>query len=165
MTKPTPETRHKSTPPAGALTAPTGLSGKGVKDYNAAIGSVVLSDIKLVYMAFQVTPKYWAANLEHKFSYGLKLDKFNFDQETGDALGVFECNVSSSIDSELVLTASASYLIVYSDLSGHTENTAKMLLEGVGGIAVYPYFRSLVATLSWNSGANLPPLPVLKLGA
>lgn len=165
-TKPTTEARPKSTPPAGGLSARSGAPGKDVnsRDYNAAIGSVVLTDIKLVDMTFQVMSKYWNSNAERKFSYGIELERFNFSTEDGDALGVFACNVSAAIEEELALHAMAKYLIVYSGLSGHTENTAKTLLDGVGRIAVYPYFRSLVATLSWNSGANLPPLPVLKHG-
>ena len=91
------------------------------------------------------------------------LDQFSFNTESGNALGIFDCTLSSSIDDKETLCASAKYLIVYSGLDGHPEATVKALLQTVGRIAVYPYFRSLVANLSWNSGANLPPLPVLKL--
>ncbi len=63
---------------------------------------------------------------------------------------------------EALLHVSCDYYIEYTIAGAKSEAAVKAFVENVGELATYPYFRAMAAHYSWESGANLPTLPVVK---
>jgi hypothetical protein len=63
---------------------------------------------------------------------------------------------------EAVLSASATYLVSYRVEGECNQAACELFVERVGKIATYPYFRSLVSSLTSQAGLVMRPLPVLS---
>ena len=55
------------------------------------------------------------------------------------------------------------YLIHYQVDGGCSQQDGELFIGRVGRLAIYPYFRSLVASLVSEAGITFPPLPVYSL--
>jgi hypothetical protein len=65
-------------------------------------------------------------------------------------------------DGDLLLEIKAMYFVGYSQLGEHRPDVAARFIEQIAEMASYPYFRSLVAQLTWAAGITLPILPVIS---
>lgn len=86
-----------------------------------------------------------------------------FDSEDGIAQADFVWSVDIRAGKKKVFFAEAKYGVLYDGLETLKESAVRSFLKRVGRIAVYPYFRALVAHLAADAGANLPTLPVYKI--
>ncbi len=136
------------------------------EDYAAVTQRAQLSSIHLLSCAFRVHPEF-SGDPAHdarrrKFSYGITFTEFAHDTEVGQAVGHFTWSVDVRSGRKKVVSIKATYAITYTNLESMKSGSVLAFVERVGRFATYPYFRSLVSQLSWESGAQLPIMPVIS---
>ena len=130
--------------------------------YNNLVSRAHLRTIRLTSSKFELKPEAlgldpdgWrngiSAALAHSF----------LESESGSLYGIFAFEVVSRQGRKRVLGINATYLINYRVEGDCDNNACELFLERVGKIATYPYFRSLVATLTSQAGLLMPPLPIM----
>lgn len=133
--------------------------------YNEVVDRAILGAIRLVDLSFSIKSEYLSKEnytTSAAFKYGVSTKEVDFDAQTGRGGASFICEAHNSLGRVKVVHCKATYFVGYSNMSGCDETAAKAFMGRVGRFTCYPYFRSLVATLDWNSRAGLPILPVLK---
>lgn len=137
--------------------------------YNQVVEKAELTDIRLVDLKLSVKPKYYTVvqdeesggkRVQRGFEHTLK--EVFFDGETGSLGGRFDWSISVTAARKKLFSIDASFLIAYHDVPDVGREHVEAYLRRVGRFATYPYFRSLVSTLSWESKAELPIMPVLR---
>ena len=140
--------------------------GYNPEDYNAVTQSARLATISLLDCKFVVKPGFFKDREEgeprHKFVYGHELEEPRYVPKRGLATGQFTWKVEVRVSRKKVLNLVATYLIVYENLEDMNAGAVSAFVERVGRYATYPYFRSLASQLSWESGAQLPVMPVIS---
>ncbi|WP_368649813.1 hypothetical protein [Brucella intermedia] len=135
--------------------------------YNLIVKSAELGDIRLVGLNFKVNPAYYETIEEDgkrkpKNSFGVEISKPAYDADNQILGADFEWKVEITASRKKLLTISATFLAVYFNVPESDAKHHSAYLHRVGRFATYPYFRSLVAQMSWESHTELPVLPVLK---
>lgn len=131
--------------------------------YNNFVARAHLRSIRLTTSRFDMKPE--ALDLDpdawrNNVSAGL-MESF-FEAESGSVYGVFGFEVVCRQGRKRVLSTSATYLVSYK-IQGECDQAAcELFVERVGKIAAYPYFRTLVASLTSQAGLIMRPLPVLS---
>jgi hypothetical protein len=133
--------------------------------FNRVVSHAKIRDIRLIGSKFDLKPDA-VETTDQTWTFGLsdQLDDWTCDNETGTLTGLFSYTASCLEGRKKLLTVTGRYLSAYtlSDLcdsqAGHD------FLARVGRFAAYPYFRSLFAILTQQSGLMLPPLPVISDG-
>lgn len=131
--------------------------------YNSIVARAQLRSIRMTSSQFDIKPE--ALNLNpdawrHNVMAGV-LDSF-LESENGSLYGAFSFDVVCRHGRKKVLSISATYLASYR-IEGECEaNACELFVERVGKVATYPYFRSLVASLTAQAGLMMQPLPVLS---
>jgi hypothetical protein len=131
--------------------------------YNNLVARAHLRSIRMTTSKFDMKPE--ALELDpdawqNNVSAGL-IESF-LEQESGSLYGVFGFEVVCRQARKKVLSINATYLISYTILGECEEGACELFIERVGKIATYPYFRSLVASLTSQAGLVMRPLPVLS---
>lgn len=131
--------------------------------YNNLVARAHLRSIRMTSSKFDMKPE--ALELDpdawqNNVSAGL-LESF-FEPESGTLYGVFGFEVVCKHARKKVLSINATYLISYLILGECEQTACELFVERVGKIATYPYFRSLVASLTSQAGLVMRPLPVLS---
>lgn len=136
--------------------------------YNNLVKQAQLASISLVKNKFEVVPEYFdgddrdGSEPKNAFSFDHEWKGTAYHSNNGLVSGVIIWSLSVKQGEKTVLGIQCHYLVIYDNLKDQDSATATFFLERVGHIATYPYFRSLVSQLSWESGANLPLLPVIS---
>lgn len=131
--------------------------------YNSIVARAHLRSIRMTTSHFDMKPE--ALDLDpdawrHNVVAGV-LDSF-LESENGALYGVFSFDVVCRHGRKRVLSVSATYLASYR-IQGECDGGAcELFIERVGKVATYPYFRSLVASLTAQAGLMMQPLPVLS---
>ncbi|ANH06256.1 hypothetical protein [Shinella sp. HZN7] len=137
--------------------------------YNRVVEKAELLDIRLTDFKYSVKPKYYPAieqesegniNLSRTFDHDVV--DINHDTEIGALGGRFVWSLKISQGKTRLLNVDASFFVVYKDVPDVGHEHVEAYLRRVGRFATYPYFRSLVAQMSWESSAELPVMPILK---
>jgi hypothetical protein len=137
---------------------------KKLANYSRVVDQAELFAIRLIEVSFSVSPlNFEAENKEpHDFYYGVSGDSIAFDSEAGVG-GIFlSCEAGRRVGGVDLVACKAKYFVGYQGLTGCEDEAVNVFLARVGRFACYPYFRSLVSTLDWNAGTDLPTLPVLR---
>ena len=138
-------------------------------EYNRAVRSASLQDIRLIASSFTIEAKYFEvvedAQTDEEtltLSYGSELSQVSYDEDSGVLFGQFDWNATAEKDENQVLNIRAAYLVVYDCDEELDEEAAETFVARVGRFATFPYFRTLVGFYSTASSTGLPILPVLK---
>lgn len=133
--------------------------------FNKVVSHATIREIRLVGTKFDLKPdaveltgRVWSFNLSDR------LEDWTCDNEKGELTGLYGYTASCLEGRRRLLSVTCRYLSTYrlSDLCD--EEAGRQFLARVGRFAAYPYFRSVFATLTQQSGVMLPPLPVISDG-
>lgn len=132
--------------------------------YNAVVGRTEMRGIRLLESRFEIKP----GALDVDPSAWRKVVNFELGEvvvteDTGRLYGVLHYEVVCRHGRKRVLAATARYLATYQVSGECSQADGEVFVGRVGRVAVYPYFRSLVATLVADAGVHMPPLPVISL--
>jgi hypothetical protein len=133
------------------------------KVYNNLVARAHLRSIRLTGSKFEMKPE--ALDLDpdawrNNVSAGV-IETF-LEPESGSLYGVFGFEVACRQNRKRVLSASATYIISYKIEGDCDAGACELFVERVGKLATYPYFRTLVATLTSQAGLTMRPLPVMS---
>ena len=131
-------------------------------EYNAVVRNAKILSIVLKESTFEMKDEYFTDPKSHKFSFGTECKETRYLKKRGIGLGHFICSVSVRHGRKKVLKVRVVYLIMYENLRDKNREAVLAFVELIGKFATYPYFRTHVSQLSWESGASLPVLPVFS---
>lgn len=131
-------------------------------EYNRAVKGARLHDVALTSSNFNVQKEFFEpSDKARKLSTDYELVDCSFDGQYLILLVRFSIDAKES--NRKVLKCRCEYNVIYSfaepDIS---EKTARSFGTHIAQFTAYPYFRQHVSQISWESGADLPILPVLK---
>lgn len=137
--------------------------------YNSVVEHAQLLDIRLTDFKFSVKPRYYEAIEEENAgevsltrTFDHDVTDIGFDPEIGALGGRFNWTLRVLRGKTKLVSVEGSFFVAYSDVPNVERQHAEAYLRKVGRFATYPYFRSVVAQMSWESSASLPVMPVLK---
>lgn len=133
--------------------------------YNQVVSHATLRDVRLIGAKFDLKPE--GAELSERawtFQIADQLDDWTCDNEKGILTGIFSYTASCLEGRRKLLSVTCRFLCSYrlSDLCD--EEAGRQFIARVGRFSAYPYFRSIFAMLTQQSGITLPPLPVISDG-
>ncbi len=133
--------------------------------YNRVVSHAKINDIRLIASRFDLKPEAVEMN-DRIWTFGLadQLEDWSCDNAKGSLTGVYSYTASCLEGRRKLLTVTGRYLCTYALSDLCDEEAARQFLSRVGRFAAYPYFRSMFATLTQQSGLLLPPLPVISDG-
>lgn len=130
--------------------------------YNAVVDAAELVGIALTRASFESQPEYFIDREKHELSFGCKISAHKYDSKIGMVATLFEWNISARKGSDENLRIVCVYEITYEGLTDKVDEAVGAFVARVGRIATYPYFRAMVSHIAWESGAELPMLPVIR---
>lgn len=140
-----------------------------VAAYDKIVESVELVDVRMMDVKFSVKPKYYSALEAERKGKGQLIRGYDggvvnvtYDAELLVASARIDWHTEVTKGKSKLLNVEATYYIMYRHVPDVGETHINAYLSKVGRFATYPYFRGLVAHLSWESSADLPVMPVLK---
>lgn len=138
------------------------LEEVSVEQYNAVVEAAELRDVRLVGSQFLVKPEYFLDEDRNKFSVDRSVEQIMFGPNEEFLIVPVSFGVSVKQGRKQVLSCSGEFLVVFSlEAKVHTA-AARLFGSRIAMNTAYPYFRAYVASQSWISGAELPPLPIQK---
>ncbi len=149
-------------PDAPLPTAKTALSAA---KYNDVVESAELQAVQVSKVSLDVSPEFYDEASEKKFAFDRELIGVTFKPEGGAVAATFRFTVTVKQKRTRVLKASAEYFVLYEIHEGASRPEAEAFCRRVGVFAAYPYFRALMAQLSWEANAQLPIMPVIATRA
>lgn len=164
MKKSNQRTKTGPAAPAETTMVPSAAKdGPSPEAYGAVVKQADLSNLQLIASSFALNPMYFSTPAEQReLAFDFEIDQDIHSPKDGVGSAVFRWWVEARVGETVLLRAEASFLIIYQGLSDVNSHAVKMFIRRVGRFATYPYFRSHVAQLSWESRADLPPMPVLR---
>lgn len=146
-----------------------GAKAAALEAYNRVVEHAELLDIRLTDFKFGIKPQYYDAidqEADGKLALARAFDHdvvdVGFNPSVGALGGRFIWSLVVKRKQTKLLTVDASFFVAYKDVPDVEQEHAEAYLRKVGRFATYPYFRSLVSQMSWESAAYLPVMPVLK---
>jgi len=136
-------------------------SGFNAKEYNKIVGSAELQTIQVQKVAFDVSPEFHDSGRSKKLAANREELGAVFDADSNAVAGRFKFSIVIRHGRSVVLKGVGEYIVIYQVHEGAEEQAAIAFCNRVGVFAAYPYFRALVAHLSWEANTRLPPLPVI----
>lgn len=131
--------------------------------YNDVVGRTSIRGIRLLESKFEMKPD----ALVHTPEEWQKAINFELGDvvvsESGTIYGLVNFELVCKRSRRHVLRTRSRYLVQYRVNGGCSQDDAELFMARVGRLAVYPYFRSLVAKLVAEAGIMFPPLPVYSL--
>lgn len=138
-----------------------GKAGFSAAEYNAVAVGAALQAINLLSSRFDVNPDCVGDLSKWSLSYGRKVISCTADEDGAYVAAIIRYEVTAKLGRRRAMICSADFGIYYSTPKGSKHEAALGFCRNVGSFAAYPYFRSLVAQLTWNAGVSLPPLPAI----
>lgn len=133
--------------------------------YNRIVSHATIRNIRLISTKFDLKPDaVEMADRIWSFQISDQLEDWSCNNEKGTLTGIYSYTASCLEGRRKLISATCRYLSSYrlSDLCD--EEAGRQFLTRVGRFAAYPYFRSIFASLTQQSGVMLPPLPVMSDG-
>ena len=146
------------TPPASSVMANGGFTAA---EYNDVAMAAQLHEIRLLKSGFVVEPDFYSVQDETKLSFGREVLSCSFEPEEGISAAIFKYHVFAKHGRSKLMKCEAEYVVIYGVPGSAPEEAARGFCRNVGAFAAYPYFRTLVAQLTWGAGITLPPLPAI----
>lgn len=147
------------------MAAPKNASNIEPERYNEVVAHATISDIQLIAAKFDLKPDaVEIARDTWTFQVSDELDDWACDNEKGVLSGTYIYSASCVLGRRRLLNVTCRYLSTFK-LSGMCDQDASHhYLMRVGRFSAYPYFRSVFASLTQQSGITLPPLPIISDG-
>jgi len=149
--------------PRKQVTTTRNASEVDAATYNHVVNRTNLRSIRLLESRFEIKPE----ALEVDPSEWRKAVEFELGEviitETGGLYAVLHFQIICRHGRKRVLHASCRYLAHYKVDGEFSREDGETFMERVARVAVYPYFRSLIASLVAEAGLQMPPLPILSL--
>lgn len=145
------------------------VKAAAVAAYDNIVENVELGDIRMMDVKFSVKPKYYSeleserrgkGRLTRGYDGGLV--SVTYDPELLVASAQIDWHTEVTKGRSKLLVVQSTYFVLYRNVPNVGEEHIEAYLSRVGKFATYPYFRGLVAHLSWESSSELPVMPVLK---
>lgn len=134
-----------------------------LRKYNHVVDSAELVSVQLIKSHFEVKPEFFSfADARKNLGYDAEFESVDYSEDRGVAMAFLRFSVDSKKGKRKLLACSASYLILYDNLTGCDRGAVEAFVRRVATFACYPYFRSHFAGLDWAATARLPPLPILR---
>jgi preprotein translocase subunit SecB len=145
------------------VTTPRDPGQVDAASYNGVVARTQVLSIRLLESKFEIKPE--AIGVEP--SEWRKQVNFEIGEvvvtENGRLYGVVKFEVVCRHGRKRVLHTATRYLASYQVDGACSQEDGETFVARVGRIAVYPYFRSLVATLVADAGLQMPPLPIVSI--
>jgi hypothetical protein len=134
-----------------------------IRQYNKATRLAQLSSILLQKVDFQISPDALRSDpSELKRELGAETEIINYEPDAGDCVAAIRWNIVLRYKRKKVASCKTSYIVVYREVKGFSEDIIKTFIDHVGKTATYAYFRALYAHLDWSANLRSPPLPVMS---
>ncbi len=147
------------TPPVAVVLPEDGIA-PGL--YNHVVDNAEMVTIQLRRQDFDVDGEFYNPEVtERRLSFDKACLGCSYDPEASMVAGTFRFSVGAKAGRKTVLKNVADYLVVYEFSEPVDEAAAKAFCTRVGLYAAYPYYRSLIASLSAAANLNLPTLPMI----
>ncbi|RSU55158.1 hypothetical protein DAH56_20625 [Sphingomonas koreensis] len=131
--------------------------------YNSIVARANLRSIRLTTNRFDMKPE--ALDLDPdawRNNISATMVQSYLEPESGSLYGILSYEVVCRQGRKRILSVSATYFVSYK-IQGECDQAAgELFVERVGKVAAYPYFRTLVASLTSQAGLMMRPLPVLS---
>ena len=131
-------------------------------EYNRAVASARLLDVAVTASSFKLEREFFSeSDKKRKLSSDYHLIDCEFNEEFLILLVRFE--VEAKEGNRKLLKCRCDYNVVYSFSAPNVSREAAVSFgRHIAQFTAYPYFRQHFAQRSWESGADLPVLPILK---
>jgi len=148
--------RKEVIPPRDAATVDAGR-------YNSVVARTEVRGIRLLDSRFEIKPEALPVDpSEWRKSVNFELGEVVVSG-SGRLYGILQFELVCRHGRKRVLHASGRYLATYQVEGECSQDDGETFVERVGRVAVYPYFRALVASLVSEAGLQMPPLPMISL--
>lgn len=147
--------------------------------YEKIAGSAQLRYVSMVTSRSFVHPEYFlvscgdAQDLKYIFE-GMPLE-VHFDKEESDARGMFHWRALASIpgpdstggegdsgSENHLVSIEATYVIYYKCIDSFDDDAVRDFIKTIGRMTTYPFFRAHVSRIAWDSGVDMPILPMIR---
>ena len=126
------------------------------------VGRTTLRGIWMTESKLDVKPQALGrSDLALKHDLRVEVDEAEVDED-GALFGLIQFEASARLKRQRLIKVTAKYFVSYQVSGGCDQDTADMFLDRVARLAAYPYFRALVGSLLAQSGAQMPPLPIMS---
>ena len=135
------------------------------EQFNQVVAHATIRDIRLIGCKADFKPE--AVELHRQdwdFQVSDGLDDWSCDNEKGVLSGTFSYSAACVVGRRKLISVNCRYLAIYRLSDICNEEAGGHFLRRVGRFTAYPYFRTIFATLTQQSGIVLPPLPVIHDG-
>lgn len=130
-------------------------------EYNRVVAGAQLLDVALTNSTFSIKPEYFSDQPgHHKLATDFSILGSRCD--SGILIVIAKFCAKAKKSRKIVLKTEATYNIVFSVPSDADCEAAVAFGRHMARFTAYPYFRSHVSQQSWESGAELPLLPIIK---
>jgi len=131
------------------------------EDYNAVVKGAQLLEVALTASEFTIKPEFFSD--EGKRKLGTEYELLNCDFQDHILIILVRFGATARQGNKKLLKVKADYNVVF-EVAGDDLNAeaAKAFGSHMAQFTAYPYFRQHVAALSWESGADLPVLPIIR---
>lgn len=131
-------------------------------EYAKSISYAELRHVVLLKSNFFVNPEFFSESSDRELSRGEEITSFSVTEDRLTAAAEIEYFAKAKCGEAEAFCASCTYLVAFDFEKETTEETAEKVIQRVGRFAAYPFFRQHVAQLSWESGIDIPILPIIK---
>lgn len=135
------------------------------KEYNAVARKAELRAINLLSTNFDVSSDLLSQKDRWKLGYSVTENSCKYDEDRNFVAAIFKYVLTAKVGRRNAVRCAADFGVFYHVGEVENSDAAEAFCHNVGMYAAYPYFRSLVASLAWNAGIDLPPLPSIATTA
>lgn len=137
-------------------------SGPSADGYNAVVAAASLEEIVLTESVFRIEPEYFSDNEDRQLLFEHEKTLHPYDKETSAISLEIKFSVRAARGESTLLECAAKYYVVFTVANEVDDAAVEAFLDRVGIFTAYPYFRARLAQYSWEAGAALPVLPIIK---
>lgn len=134
-------------------------------DNAAFFEHVELNEVRLLKLEHEISARYFAPAGSRRLGYELAEVQVSIDDEHNVAMATFRWSVAMTTtdpEEEPLFRVDATYLATFTGTRSGGEDYVRAFISRTGAFGTYPYLRAMVARLSDESGALLPPMPLFK---
>jgi hypothetical protein len=132
-------------------------------EYNNAVGVANIEQVLLTESKFESKPEYFTADEgEKNFKKSDSIKSFSINDRGDFCASEIEYSVQIKRGNSILLRVEASYIVIFKFDTPVDEGVARKIVSRIGRYAAYPFFRQHVAQISWESGSDLPILPMIR---
>lgn len=130
-------------------------------DYNDVVRNTRLIDVMLVESKYRIKPEFFSKDrTKRKLVTAFEVVRTFKDKDF--FVTITKHSATAKLGNKVTLKCEAEYHVVFEVAEDSNEEALNAFGRHMSQFIVYPYFRQHVAARSWESGADLPILPVIK---